>query len=66
MHTPEPPDEYNRALAAAVRPADWVNPEPAPRASQLRRVGDFLRGGKREVRSIHCATLSTVDHQLRP
>jgi pyruvate/2-oxoglutarate dehydrogenase complex dihydrolipoamide dehydrogenase (E3) component len=30
MHTPEPPDEYNRALAAAVRPADWVNPEPAP------------------------------------
>src|SRR6516162_9831164 len=30
MHTPEPPDEHNRALAAAVRPADWVNPEPAP------------------------------------
>ncbi len=29
--TPEPPDEHNRALAAAVHPADWINPEPAPR-----------------------------------
>jgi pyruvate/2-oxoglutarate dehydrogenase complex dihydrolipoamide dehydrogenase (E3) component len=26
-----PPDEANRALLANVRPADWVNPEPAPR-----------------------------------
>jgi pyruvate/2-oxoglutarate dehydrogenase complex dihydrolipoamide dehydrogenase (E3) component len=26
-----PGDEYNTALAAQVRPPDWVNPEPAPR-----------------------------------
>ncbi len=26
-----PRDRYNAALAANVRPADWVNPEPAPR-----------------------------------
>jgi pyruvate/2-oxoglutarate dehydrogenase complex dihydrolipoamide dehydrogenase (E3) component len=27
----EPRDEHNRALAANVHPAEWVNPEPAPR-----------------------------------
>jgi pyruvate/2-oxoglutarate dehydrogenase complex dihydrolipoamide dehydrogenase (E3) component len=27
----QPWDEYNRALAANVHPADWINPEPAPR-----------------------------------
>jgi pyruvate/2-oxoglutarate dehydrogenase complex dihydrolipoamide dehydrogenase (E3) component len=26
-----PRDAYNEALAANVRPADWLNPEPAPR-----------------------------------
>jgi pyruvate/2-oxoglutarate dehydrogenase complex dihydrolipoamide dehydrogenase (E3) component len=27
----EPRDEHNRALEANARPADWINPEPAPR-----------------------------------
>jgi len=27
----EPRDEHNRALEANVRPAEWINPEPAPR-----------------------------------
>lgn len=27
----QPRDEYNRSLLANVHPADWVNPEPAPR-----------------------------------
>jgi pyruvate/2-oxoglutarate dehydrogenase complex dihydrolipoamide dehydrogenase (E3) component len=31
MSTPEPLDEHNRELAAAVRPANWINPDPAPR-----------------------------------
>ena len=51
-----PLDEANRALLANTHPADWVNPEPAPRYN-LVVIGTTLRQGNNKFLSPRNAAL---------